>query len=237
MRQHQSGQLPTGTSNGQTLTGTSSICCGSDTPAFISTSAQPQVQRSAGMTNVVAIPLNGPTPQQKWKFISASVQAYLGLSSGAYDGANYHSETVVGFGKLERIIAAIDPSNPLGQSGFSPGANNQPWSVAVELLPSDSTLQCELWNPAEDPLPPACPFYYGGPTGITPPTPQQLLPISGLIMPPNPIELIPGQSPYLGIWMLPSLLGARSIGVNAVNNFFGLSMYYGSWTINYDDGT
>jgi len=103
----------------------------------------------------------------------------------------------------------------------------------MAYLPTDSTLITDLWNPANDPLPPAAPFFFGQ-SGVSQstPTPNSLLPITATIIPPNPVDLIPGIEPYIGIWMTPSLIGDAS----GNGGYGGLTVFYGKYVINYDDG-
>lgn len=91
----------------------------------------------------------------------------------------------------------------------------------------DPSLTVEIWNPASDPLPP---LFDGGPI---PEKPSALLPINGLLQLTNPIELAPGESVGVGIWITPSLIGSSGIAANQ-QWLIGLSSKT-SYVVTYDE--
>ena len=155
-----------------------------------------------------------PTTTPKATLLSWSVSAYLGFTTTP------NADAV--FGKLGKIVAGLSPT----AVGLVRGANNQPWSVALPAAPADATLTETLWDPASDQLPPSL-------NNTTPQPPNGLLPVIASQNLPNPWPLDPGALPWIAIWLWPSLLGI-SAGGNL--DFVGLSLLYGSYTVNYDDG-
>ena len=166
-------------------------------------------QQLSGLAAIV------PTTTPRATLLSWSVSAYLGYTTTAAGD--------VSFGRFGKIVAGLSPT-AVGQVR---GANNQPWSVALPAAPQDATLTETLWDPAANPMPPWL-------LSTAPPAPQGLLPVTVSQNLANPWPLDPGSLPTIAVWMWPSLLGMSAGTPN--QDFFGLSLLYGSWTVNYDDG-
>lgn len=196
-----------------------------DTPNWGTGSAV--VNRSQGATAVIGGGTLPQTPRRDalssppYKLISMSVTAYLGLAANATSGN-------IPYGLFGRIVAGTDPNAVTPFGGFVFGANSQPWSVIMEPFPPDPSLVSEMWNPANDPMPPAIAPYSAVP-GF-----DSLLPITAVISPPVPITLPGTNAPYVGIWMTPSLYGAP---VGLAGGVAGMMLFYGNSVLTYDDGT
>lgn len=230
-RQSISGSFPGGTSQSALPGITATVQSLQDTPIVPATGAP---VRSNGATASVSAALEGPATSQKWSLLSVTVNGYLGLVAGSNIGS---APALSPYGRLGKIITALDPSNPAPFGGFISGSSGQPWSVNMSPLPADGTLSVPLFDPASDELPPWAPMYFKPGLQIITgypsiPIPTQLLPVSATITPPNPIQLLSVLQPGIGIWMEPSLLGDSS----RVGGYMGLTLFYATYTVDYDDG-
>jgi len=168
--------------------------------------------------------LGGPTQEQFWQLISVSVEANL---VWVWDNTNVG---LTSYGKLGAILCGLSLDEVIAtQSG------NQYQSYVLPV-PMDTTLVTTLWDPQQHPFPPTVLSQAGG--GVPAQSPQNSLALAASIMPTAPMKLLPGVSPVVGIWMLPSLLGLLTLsGSGGVPNGIGLDIGGAArFTINYDDG-
>lgn len=176
--------------------------------------------RTTGVGLIIPAFIGGPKVSENWEIISVSVQASLMFAN--FNNAGFTA--VSAFGRFGRIFAGVSMdelvTTPPQQSFLGP----------IPQPPSDLSLTVDIWNPDIDPMPPT----RADATGTFAPQLDQTLLIGGTISPPNPLQLFEGVQPSVGIWMTPSLLGA---GANAVPpNLLGLTLFYASFAVNYDDG-
>ena len=169
-----------------------------------------------GGTIIDPVSLMGAATAQK-SFISASIRGSLILA-----------QSPPGFGKFGRVIGGVltgsgDPS--LGGSGGVAGA---PWVNPILPLPGDASLVADLWNPANDPLPPVANGSFVGPL----PASQTVLPINCVINPPVPVQLDEA-SMAIGMWATPSLIGNNTAGTFN----WHLYIFNAIWTVVYNDGS
>lgn len=206
MRQTLSGILPKQTS-------------GENVADLVGATNTPWAGWSQGASLTLPLQDGGPSVSQKWSLLSVSVQGYLVLAQPGVPLG----------GKFGKIIASLVMESPPPYTGA--GGIPVPYVKPVQQIPNDSSLTVDLWDPANDALPPtligSSPTLSGNNSGI-----GGSLAISNSISPPVPLELNPGEPPSLQISMLPSILAAQQ----QVGFVFGLAMYYGTYTINYDDG-
>lgn len=121
-------------------------------------------------------------------------------------------------GKLGRIIAGVGIRlQPTG------GIPTGPWTSPMLPLPADADLFGDLWNPANNPLPPIWLENSNGP--------QATLQVSLSLTLPQPLPLIQGQ-PVVGMWATPSLIPGQSNGSLVVRP----TMVRAAWSMIYDDG-
>lgn len=169
---------------------------------------------AAASQQLTALSGGVPATTVKAMLLSWSVSAYLGFTTtGPGDAV---------FGKLGKIVAGL---SPIGLSTVK-GTFNQPWSVALPSVPADATLTATLWDPSVDMMPPQI-----ANVGFT--SPAGLLPVSVAMNLANPLPIDASSLPTIATWMWPSLLG-QSAG--ASTDLYGLSLLFGSFTVNYDDG-
>lgn len=160
----------------------------------------------------VNITTGSPT-NDRTAVLGFSVTAFLVLASAA---------NVNAFGKFGRIIAGVTtdiPATPFPSAAILPG-------LSLQSLPSDLSLVGDLWNPADDPLPPIVSTY---PT----PSPNSGLQATITQTLPSPI-IIPrgGSNLCIGLWMLPSLIASDGAGSPKVT----LVSQGAIWSVTYDDG-
>lgn len=164
-----------------------------------------------GATQIDQITDISPTPRQQWKILAFSITAMLQI---------YGNSSA--WGKLGKIIAGIP--TPAEQTPFIPLLGY--FSTSLLPLPSDMSQVVDLWNPANDSLPPSA---------VTPQIPGEAgLPISATLILPQPILVTSSDSILIGIWMLPSLLSASSAGVP--NRWLQILSNI-RYCVTYDDGT
>ena len=156
-----------------------------------------------------------PQPQinSNWNIISLTLAGYLAIAQLNVLGGNPPT-----FGKLGRISGAITLDVPLQPGNFTSDPPLQP-------NPPDLSLAGDLWNPANDPLPPIWDSSGNVPNPLT------WLPVSTVISPPVPLEIVPGKIIWIGIWMNPSLLGLNGVGLTTV-----LTLANANYSLVYDDG-
>lgn len=164
---------------------------------------------------------------QKWKLLSVSVQGYLGYVIGDLPAGFQGPAT---YGKLGKLVAGL-PSLDIPVTALPPVAvlANQ---IPLLQQPNDSSLLSTLWDPAVNEMPPTIPnptdannrFQIG-----------QLLAVNTQISPPQPLDMLPGVTPALAVWLQPSLFGWRQSQLTSANAF-GLALFYTTYTVNYDDG-
>lgn len=181
--------------------------------------------KSPGSTILDTAILGGPTESENWTLISVAIQGVL--YRGGFDTANNTSNGVNGL--LGVIQGGITLDGTQSQSNGSFAGN--PSSSGLLQLPPDVTLLEDMWNPAQDPLPPSLNI----PALTVPPAYNAGLPISCSIIPTTPIEIPSGVSPLVGMWMYPSTYSSGPVTGGGFAAAF-LSIYYGRFTINYDDG-
>jgi hypothetical protein len=152
-----------------------------------------------------------PQPQinSNWTVISLTLSGYLTLAADSLRPPK--------FGKLGKIVGALTLDIPLQPGNFTSNPPLQP-------LPPDLSLSGSMWDPTIDPLPPL--FSSGGT-----PNPLTCLPISTVISPPVPLEIIAGKTIWIGVWMFPSLLGLNAIGLTNA-----LEVVNPNYSLVYDDG-
>lgn len=175
------------------------------------------VQRTTGATILDRVSLAtqfGPQYGTRWQVQNVSITAYLSIVSAGMCG------------KLGKFIGGviIDPNiQPMTTKG--PGANA--FSTPMRELPQDPSLTVSLWDPAQEPMPPAT-----SPSG-SPPQASQLLPVTATVQLPTPIRPLPIVDIIVGIWLTPSLVtvvrpgSAQGLSIYAYNSIFN---------VGYDDG-
>lgn len=106
-------------------------------------------------------------------------------------------------GKLGKILCGITPtSTPTFTQvpSSSGGSRTAPFTTPVLPLPTDGSKITTLFDPANDELPLQIPYSTAG-IG---------LPIQTSLILPQPLRIIGGVAPCVGVWMLPSVLGSIS---------------------------
>lgn len=168
---------------------------------------------STGETVIIPFPVE-PALNQQWEIYSITITGGLVFYT-----------TQQAFGKFGRIIAGLITNRDAQTTVSSLG----PSIPQVPLLapPLDQTLLATLWDPEVNPMPP---IQDDGTVAITV---QNSLLIGGTITPPNPLEIIAGEPLFLGIWMLPSLLGWQSGSASANMELEVFNLQY---SISYDNG-
>jgi len=131
------------------------------------------------------------------------------------------------YGKFGAILCGLNMDETI------PVQNDDQYLVSAYQIPADTTLVATMWEPGSGDMPPMV-ISQAGPS-VPAATPSSALAVETSIMPTNPIDLLPGVNPVVGIWMLPSLLGATASG-GASPNGMGLDLGMARFTINYDDG-
>lgn len=169
---------------------------------------------TSGATIIDSLTLQ-PQPRDKWTILGYSVRALLFINPQSMGPTNIRQ-----FGKFGKIKTAIVSGTDYnGTTGFA----TFPIVVPVLPLPSDETVEADIWDPAIDPLPP-----------------QQLignpgLPITASLVLATPIPLPEGsQDLGIGMWMLPSLLNAGNVLTTV--NFPALVVQQAVYSVVYDDG-
>lgn len=181
-----------------------------------------QTVRSPGATTIIPAVMGGPDISQNWTIISVSIQAYAVLCGG------FTTAPLNCCGKFGKAVAALIPQG----TSSTAISNSEPWTYPMLPLPSDSTLTEDLWNPANDDLPPLSWFDTLQTESNQIPL-DTTLPVSAVISPPVPIRIEYGVQPALGIWLTPSLFTNLAASESLP---FGLTFINGSYTVNYDDG-
>ena len=148
------------------------------------------------------------SPEQKpWSLQSIGFQAGVSIDL-----------TAKPIGKLGKIVAGLvlppAQSIPSGQI-ISP----------VIPLPNP-TLTVDLWDPANDPLPPEYVI-----TSAHTPSPQSQLQVSGILQLQQPVQIQRGEQIQVGLWILPSLLSFQVAGTQ-----WTLQVVQAQWRLVYDDG-
>lgn len=181
---------------------------------------------SLGATLLDVVTLTGGSPTKLCRVQSLSMQCYLTLTdnSGAAPARSAY------FGKLGKLLGGMF----VADAAISTSGGPTPWAHTMLSLPADPTLVTEIWNPANDPLPPLRNVNDGGFTAGLTPNPNQTLPVSGIVSPPIPVDVPIGQEVAVGLWMTPSLIGCT--GTSAGGNL-ELTAFSSTFTIAYDDGT
>lgn len=184
-----------------------------------------------GALSVQPLAIN-PRISQKWKLLGISVNGALNLG---ITGAGL-------FGKLGKLSMGLYtppqniPSTLYSWSFFHIVEQfyTAPYIGSQTPLPTDSTLTTDIWTPDADPLPPVSlvTALADVPYSITPSSP--FLPVSTSLLPPNPLDLEPGEDIGLGVWFTPSLIGINNLNVEVQGFFLALSNL--NYTMTYDDG-
>lgn len=187
--------------------------------------------RSAGTTCYIPVTSSGPQINQKWSLLNVSFSAGLAyVIGGAANGSASQGPATYGqFGKITCGILSLDvPFSVYSNQGILLGA--LPWIPP----PADTSLMTDLWNPADDDMPPTIP----GPNATYgQPQPNQLLSVSATVSPPESLDMIPGVRLAVGISLNPSLFGWNRGGVSFGDVIFGLELFNAQYTVNYDDGS
>lgn len=177
-------------------------------------------QYTAGTTILDRLSPVFPPTVEKCDLLSFSVNAKLNLFVSEISQQAVDSP----YGRFGKIIAGLTQVGA-PTSGIYLG-NNVPWTQKLQQLPDDLTLVNELWNPANDPLPPQI-------VGFSGPDYAQGLQLSLTHTLPNPIPLFQGTEILIGIWVLPSLQRcAQLAGDIPLTYIFGWSATY---SLIYDD--
>lgn len=160
-----------------------------------------------------------PTQQinQQWSLQSIGIQAFLALVMGI-------NHNLVG--KLGKIVAGLLlPTNPQPTTS---GLQN--FSSILLPLP-DPTLTVTLWDPETDQMPPVYPHGVGlDPTLKT--SLSGFLSIGQVLQLQQPVDLEPGETVGIGIWMLPSLLARPT---EDVASFYQLGIYQAKSLLVYNE--
>lgn len=172
------------------------------------TPAANQSSYSAGATMFAPISNIATTGTAKPKLLSVSATANL----------TFIMSTAL-FGKLGKVRMGLVLDVP------PPGTWGNPRVMAP--FPDDPSLMTDMWNPANDPMPPITP------NAVITSQPQTFF-ISGEILPPVPLDIPTEQDISVGIWITPSLLAPRA--ALPLNTVIGLLVGNATWSVNYDDG-
>lgn len=191
---------------------------------FANVSVYDETQGGAAVTSVhspggtvLGVPTNttGGQINQQMSLLGVGVTAGIALNMV---GALY--------GKLGKIVAGILPATQ--------GDVTTAYQPQVLLPLPNPNLTFTIWDPAVDDLPPQ----YGSSNFLppNPPAANQVLQVFGTLLLPSPITVDPGEPPTIGLWVLPSLLGA-----NTIDSGFGfwawqIAVYNAKYTLTYDDG-
>ena len=200
-------------------------------PTFQTGAPPGQPTRTPGATAAARVGLQGPTPSNKWSFLSFSGTA--GLVFGVYYTNVGGNGPLSAFGKLSKITCGLVTDGSLTPSGTPIAADLESAAQPLQAYPSDYTLATSLWDAAIDDMPP---------TLILPsnqrqiPAVAQTLQINATLLTPIPIDVEPGVEPVLGIWMEPCLLGIANNPYAPNGAWFGLALVNAKYTFNYDDG-
>jgi hypothetical protein len=179
-------------------------------PAAVTCSLTP------GCTQIDTIDLQGPNQSQHWTFLSVSVQAKLRFRAADVGDVTHF------YGRLSKILAGVilDNTSIPTQNGINA------YISPMQALPVDSTLLTPLWDPDTDPLPPTVASSIGTDLGLT---------INASIVLNDPVDIVPGVTPYIGMWMEPSLIGVVISPATALADF-AIEVFDAVYTVNYDDG-
>jgi len=173
---------------------------------------------TAGNTTIGYPPVSSQI-NQKWTLQAIGIGGLL---------ARINTQGAI-FGKLGKIVGGLLlPTTPI---------NTLAYALDTLLPLPNPALTFDVWNPAIDALPPEYDVQSG--SLLVPPTPpavNQALAIDGQLQLPTPLELDPGQSPAIGLWMLPSLVGSSFLvgGVPGWN--YKMAIYNATYSLTYDDG-
>lgn len=209
MQRKYSSTFPTGAAGGVMKN-----CCVSD---FAEYGISNGIVRTPGAYLITTMPLQPPS-LTAWSITTIAVQGLLTMLEE--DGGAPQSWC----GQLGRIVAGLTEQGPTTGSGvvFTVSA---PWNAGNQPA-FDPTLIGSLWDPAVDPMPPWT--HYQVPT----PSTVMYLPVTCVITPPQPVKLTAGAQINIGVWIQPSIMLTQS----GVSGDAGLSLFNGSYTVNYDDG-
>jgi hypothetical protein len=197
---------------------------------------------SASRSNVIITPggsiltaptLSGPVQNQKWKLISVSIQAFMGFTPLATGGVSVASIVTSPFGRLGKVKGYLIPGGSSAQ-----GLQVTDSTGAVTKPPIyDETLAAVLWDETNE-LPPYQLLQYPNVSNLNPPqvNPAGLLPVGLTIQPSNPIDLVPGEPPLIGLQMTPSNIGFTQACPSGYRMNSGLFVAQAQYIINIDDG-
>ena len=175
-----------------------------------------QLTAGATLLDRISLPASfAPEYASRWQLQNISFTSYLTI---------LHQGVV---GKLGKVMAGayIDPNIQPSQTGSSAGI---PYSPIMKELPQDPNLLVSLWDPAQEPLPPANTL-----VGTKVLGPSQLLPVTATLQLPTPLRPTPIVDVIVGIWITPSLITVVSPGISTGLNFYVCNSIY---NLGYDDG-
>lgn len=177
--------------------------------------AAPNGARTAGAQTIQTAALGGPTQNQHWTIQAVSITGLLAFSA---------SNGLIASGKFGRIRAGLIIDD---NSNFT----TSPSGVVSNLtqLPANDVLLGDLWNSANDDMPPEFPFAVGLGNSLNV---NNALAVSFDLIPSIPLTLTPEQQPAIGVWMLPSTYTWAGGGPG----FIALALQNLQYVINYDDG-
>lgn len=181
-------------------------------PAFADNATPLESFYTTGITRLEPVNLFTGLASDKAAILGLTVGGGLVLRSGGTPSSRW--------GRFGRIIAGL---TTIGTQDNSPSAAILP---QLQPLPPDLSLVGDLWNPANDPLPPI-------PTSTTNLVPGQTLRVGLALTLPQPIR-IANNNLFVGIWMLPSIIGATSIALPVPS--VSLFLQQVTWSVTYDDG-
>lgn len=188
-----------------------------------------QAQYTKGSTQLDTLAPLFPPSAEDCEAITFSVSARVCLE---IDGSIVINNSPL-FGRLGKIVTGLTMTGNATGTPLNPGSID-----GVRQLPNDLSLVGDLWNPANDPLPPSYERGQGGQApdntvgGFVPPGLQ-----IGLTQTlPERVPMFQGSNALMGIWLLPSLIVAAPTappqppGANLV-------VLDATYSVTYDDGT
>lgn len=167
--------------------------------------------RTAGAYLQDQVPLQ-PNGLANWSIVGLTITAYL-IGYTDTRAATFGKP----YGKLSRVQGAVLPTGGI-QTSYSGNVSYVPKLI----LPPDTSMLFDIWNPDTDPDPP---LWLNNATPSGPSDPTGALPISGSFAPTNPIRLRPGAPLYVGLYLFPRL------ACNLWSEVWGAQ-----YTLTYDDG-
>jgi hypothetical protein len=179
---------------------------------------------SLGATIIEQLSFN-PLPSEKWVVIAYSVSGSMYLCESP--ASSVSPAAYQAYGKFGTIKSALLFGNDtVGQTGTGTDPTHHPQLP----LPSDLSTLMDIWNPAEDSLPPQLPYNVSPPLAGSVGNSAVPLVVGNTLVLPTPKPLQQGIPVGIGVWMAPSLLSGSN------NNFPALYLFNAKYSVVYDDG-